>query len=443
MAEIKRCHQEILVAATDDALKSGQVTITNEFLNKNLKDFVHKWRVKKDGVVISSGDLSLDIAPLSSKTVSIPAITSIKPEPAEYFLEIESTLKTATNWGEAGHSIAFSQFKLPIGTEEKQLVPNLDTLPQFADANIVDTPEKTEIKGEGFSYTFDKLRGEFTSITKNGRELLAKGPRANHWRHPGDNDLTRGPGRFNPTFKDSSRNLPPSPARAQTDASRPARLFSTVRYTLNTARVQMGASGKFVGITANSDLGNGTTNVTAYTIYSNGDMIVENRLVSNLENYMLRIGMKMELAPGFENVTYFGRGPSENYSDRATGSPVGIYSTTVNGMFEPYIRPQFFGNRTGVRWIKVTDASGAGMMVIAKNTIEACASHYDDSDFEVDGKPARHLYQVAKRQGAVLNIDMLQAPVGCWGGFTGERAPLSMQTSATGTYIYTFKIVLL
>ncbi|MDR2560653.1 MAG: hypothetical protein LBC63_02635, partial [Holophagales bacterium] len=136
-------------------------------------------------------------------------------------------------------------------------------------------------------------------------------------------------------------------------------------------------------------------------------------------------------------------GPGENYVDRATGSPVGIYKTTASKMFEPYIRPQFFGNRTGVRWIKVTDGTGAGMMVVAKDTVEACASRYDDADFEMDGKPARHIYQVAKRPGAVLNIDMMQAPIGCWGGFTSETPPISTMISANGTYTYTYKIVLL
>ena len=440
VTEIKRCQQEVWAEAKDEDLKLGIVNIRNEFLNKNLKDFAHKWRIKKNGEVVSSGDLSLDIAPLSIKAISIPAARSIRPEPgAEYFLEIDSTLRSDTNWAKAGHSIALSQFKLPIETGEKQLVPDLDKLPQFADAAIVDTQEKTEVKGNGFYYVFDKVKGEFTSIQKNGRELLAKGPRANHWRHPGDNDLQRGPGQFNPTFRVAGRNAPPR----QTEARRPGRPSSTVRYMLGSVRVQTGADGKFVGITATSNLSNGATNVTAYTIYSNGDMIVENRLASTLENYMLRIGMNMELTPGFENVEYYGRGPGENYSDRALGSPVGIYKTTINDMFEPYIRPQFFGNRTGVRWIKVTDANGAGIMVIAKDTLEACASNYDDTDFEVEGKPARHLYQVAKRQGAVLNIDMLQAPVGCWGGFTGERAPISMQTRANGTYVYAYKIVLL
>jgi len=172
-------------------------------------------------------------------------------------------------------------------------------------------------------------------------------------------------------------------------------------------------------------------------------MVVKNKLVSTLQYHLLRVGMKMELALGFENVSYYGRGPGENYSDRATGSPVGIYRTTLDGMFAPYIRPQFFGNRTGVRWIRVTDSGGAGLMVVAKDTFEACASHYDDIDFEVGGKPARHLYQVAKRPGAVLNIDMLQAPVGCCGGFNSETPPISTLISANGTYEYSYKIVLL
>jgi len=419
VTEIKHCQQEVWITATDQDLTKGMVNVTNEFLNKNLRDFTHNWRIKKDGVVVLRGALNLDIAPLETKAVSIPAAASIKPEAgAEYFLEIESTLKADTNWAKAGHSIALSQFKLPIAAAERQLNPDLAPLAQFTTVN--NAAEKIEVAGHGFSYTFDKKKGEFTSITKNGRELIARGPIANHWRHPGDNDVSRGPGRFNPTFKDANKNA-----------------------KLDSVQVQADPSQKFVTITAAIKLSNGPTNTTTYTIYGNGEMVVENKLASNLEFYLLRVGMKMELAPGFGNVEYYGNGPGENYVDRATGSPVGIYKTTVEKMFEPYIRPQFFGNRTGVRWIKVTDGTGAGMMIVAKDTIEACASRYDDADFEVDGKPARHIYQVAKRPGAVLNIDMMQEPIGCWGGFNREMPPIDIEISANGTYTYSYKIVLL
>jgi len=419
LTEVKHCQQEVWITATEEDLTKGVVNVANEFPNKNLKDFTHNWRIKKDGVVVLRGALNLDIAPLETKAVSIPAAASIRPEQgAEYFLEIESTLRADTNWAKAGHSIALSQFRLPFAAAEKQFAPDLAPLPLFA--AVSDTDEKAEIKGSGFSYTFDKKKGEFTSITKNGRELIASGPVANHWRHPGDNDLPRGAAHYNPTFKDSGKN---------------AKLYSV--------QVRSDAKEKCVVITATTNLGNGPTNTTTYTIYSNGEMVVENKLASNLEFYLLRVGMKMELAPGFGNVEYYGRGPGENYSDRATGNPVGIYKTTVEKMYEPYIRPQFFGNRTGVRWIKVTDGTGAGMMIVAKDTIEACASRYDDADFEVDGKPARHIYQVVKRHGAVLNIDMMQEPIGCWGGFTSEIPPISTMISANGTYAYSYKIVLL
>ena len=419
VAEIKHCQQEVWIAASDEDLNGGTVNITNEFLNKNLKDFAHNWRIKKDGEVILRGSLNLDIAPLESKAVSIPAAATLRPQPgAEYFLEIESTLKADTNWAKAGHSIALSQFRLPIAAAEKQLAPNLATLPQFEAATNAEG--KAHVAGPGFSYTFDMTKCVFTSITKNGRELIARGPAANHWRHPGDNDLSSGPARFNPTFKDACKNA-----------------------TLESVNWQGGEGQKYAVITATAKLANGATNTTTYTIYSNGEMVVENKLDSSLEFYMLRIGMKMELAPGFENVEYYGRGPGENYSDRATGSPVGIYKTTVNDMFQPYIRPQFFGNRMGVRWIKVTDGAGAGLMIVAKDTIEACASRYDDADFEVEGSPARHIYQVAKRPGAVLNIDMMQAPIGCWGGFNSEMPPVSAMTPAKGSYTYSYKIVLL
>jgi hypothetical protein len=150
--------------------------------------------------------------------------------------------------------------------------------------------------------------------------------------------------------------------------------------------------------------------------------------------------MKMEMTSGFKNLTYYGRGPGENYIDRAAGNHVGIYSTSTDLMYEPYLRPQFFGNRKDVRWFALTDNRGDGLLVQAETTIEACASHYDDSDFALEGRAVRHIHEVPKRDGALLNIDMLNAPIGSSANFSSERPPVEQLVSAEGTYTYRYKI---
>jgi beta-galactosidase len=413
--EIRHCQQEIWYTATEGGLKKGSINVSNEFLNKNLSAYSHHWRILKDGAAIDSGTMELNIAPMAKQGVTIAAVGRIAPEPgAEYFLNVWAATKADSPWAKAGHIIASEQFKLPVGERKEGFAVDTAKLPAFA--SLTDTAESVIATGAGFSITFDKAAGEITSIKKNGKELIAAGPRINHWRHPGDNDLSRGPGQYNATFADPWRN--------------------SAKQAIQTQR---GADGKSIAITVPSALQNGASNKTTYTIYSNGEIVVENTLTSELENYLLRVGMKLEMPEGYQNLAYYGRGPGENYVDRATGNHVGIYKAKVADMYTPYTRPQFFGNRTGVRWMAVTNASGDGLLIAAAGTIEACASNYDDSDFMQNGRPVRHIHQVPMKKTAVLNIDMLQTSPASLS--RDERPPLEEQVPAKGTYTYSYKSV--
>ena len=448
--EIKYVQQEIWYTSTEADLKNGRINIKNEFLGRNTKDFTHWWYVNKDGIKIMGGSLELDIEPLTSKVVTIEELKHLAPVAGcEYILELEAVLKETMPWAKAGHVIAKEQFLLPISTATRTLAPDSKLIKPFT--NIKEDNNLLVVEGADFSITFDKVSAELASIVKNGKELIARGPFINHWRHPGDNDVKSGAGSYNPTFIDSWKN---------SSVGKPA--------------ISKNTDSKSISIAVPSTLNNGATNKTTYTIYGNGEIVVENALSSELENYMLRIGMALELPEGFDKVAYYGRGPGENYSDRASGSMVGIYETTANEMFIPYIRPQFFGNRLDVRWITMTDSAGDGLKFSAgpasstwirpdldgiippkANVINACASHYNDSDFSLTPQEAarqvvalphlpatsaRHLYQVPKRETVFVNIDMLQAPIGSYGGFCSERPPVEVQIPAKGTYAYSYKI---
>lgn len=52
------------------------------------------------------------------------------------------------------------------------------------------------------------------------------------------------------------------------------------------------------------------------------------------------IGNLLVLPKEFHNVTWYGRGPEENYIDRKTGYNVGLYQSTVEDFFVDYIKPQ-------------------------------------------------------------------------------------------------------
>lgn len=95
-----------------------------------------------------------------------------------------------------------------------------------------------------------------------------------------------------------------------------------------------------------------------------------------------RVGMRMQIPLKFKNLTYFGRGPWENYRDRRSSAFHGEYSFDATGMYEPYIRPQENNHRTDVRWFSLTDKSGNGIMFVANKTFEINVSSYPMETFD-------------------------------------------------------------
>jgi len=64
-----------------------------------------------------------------------------------------------------------------------------------------------------------------------------------------------------------------------------------------------------------------------------------------------RVGLRFDLPAGFENLEWYGRGPSESYPDRTAGYPVGRYRSTVTDQYVPYVLPQEHGGHADTRWV--------------------------------------------------------------------------------------------
>ena len=102
---------------------------------------------------------------------------------------------------------------------------------------------------------------------------------------------------------------------------------------------------------------------------------------SSSELNVPRIGVRFRLPVNMNKVKYFGRGPDENYVDRASSSKVGVYSTTAEDMYYPYVRPQENGHRSDTRWVAFTNG-GKGLVVIADSTIGFNSLRNSIEDFD-------------------------------------------------------------
>jgi hypothetical protein len=146
-----------------------------------------------------------------------------------------------------------------------------------------------------------------------------------------------------------------------------------------------------------------------YTIFSNGEVHVETHVVPEVEVLFLpRFGLQVQLPDGFEQLSWYGRGPYENYIDRNVGSAVGIYDSTVSEQLVPYVLPQENGSKSDVRWVSLTNRVGVGLRASADRLLEVSAHHFTPEDLTA----AKHPYELVKRPETVLHLDYGQSGLG-------------------------------
>ena len=173
---------------------------------------------------------------------------------------------------------------------------------------------------------------------------------------------------------------------------------------------------------------NGIRNRYEYLIGSDGTIELRHTLKpeGKMPLWLPRIGLTLTLNPNLDTVEWYGRGPQENYPDRKTGYQTGIYTTTVEQMYEPYLLPQDYGLRTDTRWLRLTDPKGTGILVSMDQHFNFNAYPYSTDNLT----KAMYTYQLQPQDGITLNLDYATSGVGCTarGIFPAYRAmPQSMQ----------------
>ena len=397
-------------------LSAGDRTVEvwnrNHFLNTSYYDF--KWSLYEDGVCLQEGMIDLDIEPLSRKVITLPySIPEIKPG-CEYRLMLESSLKEDEIWAEKGTVMAWDQFELPW----KQTAPVNDSA--VGKAVLTKGADGFTVSGEGFAYSFT-ADGQLFSIRQGEEELLKSPLQFNVWRAPLAVEVD-GWGQGNITYNNKKAWNGSQIANEYYSNN----LQETTRMPISCEAFESDGQ-VYVNVRCFSQFGPAvSTSLDAYIFgvryigYSevyeyriNGDGSIALRHVLEPEGSMPellpRIGLTMTLNERMQNVKWYGRGPEENYPDRKTGYPVGIYENTVDGMFEPYLIPQDCGMRCDNRWLEMSDGSGHGLRVSMDELFNFNAYNYSTENLT----KAVYTYQLQKQDGVTLNLDYQTTGVGC------------------------------
>jgi len=403
--EVKRVYQYVGFTPVD--LAGGIVRITNKYDFTALDQFTCDWEIVSDGTPVKSGKVNLmGLKPHSDTLVTIP-VAGILPDPGtEYFLNFTVMRSDEWNYVPEDNVYASAQFKLPV--EGKPVPAKVDEL-AVLQTNTTDT--KYEVSGNNMKIVFDLATGRMESFSYKGKELIMKGPEPDFWRPPTDNDYGYDMDVKLGVWKKAGER---SKVR-KVDITKPGigKVVMTFEYDIPGNNDE-----KIAGY------------VTTYTIYGSADVIVKNQFskVSGNIPEIPRMGMQMQLPEEFMNLKWYGRGPHENYADRKTSADVGLYESTVDDQYVPYIRPQENGYKTDTRWLTLTDDYGSGLLITGNPLICFAALKNVHDDFESPGKLSQyrkdaksantHTNDVRPGDLVNLNVDLGQMGVGgdnSWG----------------------------
>ena len=131
---------------------------------------------------------------------------------------------------------------------------------------------------------------------------------------------------------------------------------------------------------------------------------------------MPEFGMMFKLNADYENVTWYGLGEAETYADRQHGAKLSIYSNKVSDNMAKYLVPQECGNKCGVRYAKVTDYKGRGMVFMG-DELSFSALAYTPHEIE----NAMHEFELPQVHYTVVRVAKAQMGVSgddTWGSRT-------------------------
>ncbi|MBN9389224.1 MAG: DUF4981 domain-containing protein [Chloroflexi bacterium] len=379
LIEFKYLARPVRVKWSDTA--KGMVQVENRRYFADVSDLHGEWFLKVEGETVQTGEIGrLKIPPRGQTTLQIPAKW---PETGEAFLLFRFTTVAATAWAKEGHLVAWDQLPAPV-----------TALPTPAQPVSGEQVEVNEDGGQltlslgDLQVTFDADLGELTGL--GDFDALVHGPVLNLWRAPLDNDVLQNHYRYAERSDASWQKL------GLDKLQRKLENFELIKSAegLPAVRIRQSFSGR--------EQWNDVRYTHTYTLLPDGALRIQSqvRLAPDFTD-LPRVGLNLHLSPDLENLTWFGRGPGDNYSDRKAGSPVDVYSGTVTGQYVPYIMPQENGHRTDVRWLRLTGTEGQGLEVRAEGTFEFNALHFTDADLTV----ARHTPDLKPRPEVILNLD--------------------------------------
>ena len=411
MQEVKFNYQNITAEVSADSVK---VINKNLFVNTDIFDC--KVTVAKNGKVIRKASLATAVAPLSEETYALPLAKEEKP--GEYAVTVSFHLKEDKAWAEAGHEVAFGQYVYQVEEPKK-------TCPEGV--KVIRSTHNIGVRGAHFEVLFSVLNGGLVSYKYAGKEMIEAIPKPNFWRAPTDNDCGNLMGMRYGQWKIASMYLshkdfrqgPYGPGNEPEVEGNEKTVKVTYTYLMPTTplsecRLSYEVSGD----------GRVKTTLSYDPVKELGDMP--------------EFGVIFKFNADYDRVEWYGLGEAETYSDRKKGAKLGIYANKVADNIARYMVPQECGAKEEVRWAKVTDRKGRGMLFeMDENNGPMMFSALPYTPHEMEN--AMHPYELPEVHYTVVRVAKDQMGIGgddSWGARTHEEYLLETDKKMKFSFVF-------
>ena len=411
MQEVKFNYQNITAEVSADSVK---VINKNLFVSTDIFDC--KVTVAKNGKVIHKASLATAVAPLSEETYVLPLAKEEKP--GEYTVTVSFHLKEDKAWAEAGHEVAFGQYVYQVEEPKK-------TCPEGV--KVIRSTHNIGVRGAHFEVLFSVLNGGLVSYKYAGKEMIEAIPKPNFWRAPTDNDCGNLMGMRYGQWKLASMYLNHKDFRQG-----PYGPANMPEVEVNEKSVKV-AYTYIMPTTPTSEC------KLSYEVF--GDGRVKTTLtydpVKELGD-MPEFGVIFKFNADYDRVEWYGLGEAETYSDRKKGAKLGIYANMVADNIARYMVPQECGAKEEVRWAKVTDRKGRGMLFeMDENNGPMMFSALPYTPHEMEN--AMHPYELPEVHYTVVRVAKDQMGIGgddSWGARTHEEYLLKTDKKMEFSFVF-------
>lgn len=414
------------------------MNVANRYTFRDLSHLTWAWNVTSDFVVgpIASGPFEVNDETLSEGLeLSLKQVVAkVKKEakktdlPIKYFLNLRGSLRESTTWAKKGHLLVSEQYELEfegLGAPEKPS-SNGDIAVSGSSLLLVKedrlairvfcsgqegTPLVTINKATGAIQSYSSVTGK--NILASPTELDVAGLVPNFTRAATDNDMggveislgfflpepllipfLKGYnflfGLMNVSYLCQWKLHGLDPAFPPKTVCRNI----VVKESDNCVEIEAECAAERHG--SSHSLFRQHIN---YSVFSDSRIRVSNRILPcpslRAIPSLPRVGMTLGLDSSLCNVTYFGRGPHENYPDRQCSAEMDIWATTAKENDFMYIVPSENGSKSDCEWMAFRDNSGFGVCVVPElSTMNFNASLYSQEEFH----QAKHTFDLPVRE---------------------------------------------